>query len=182
MWTDQVGSQRLQVVQQYGGLLVPVGIQLDPSLLHEYARELLKRIESVARQVGFHASSLTGINDADVQAGGGIFSQAGCKIRGSLRLIQIVKNSHFGFVVRAGGDLFGAGECKLAITGRAVTQPVELRLDAQLLAREQLVSLLGSNLTGRQRRYRLPHQIRLALIAPRSARSRRNITEAHTPL
>ena len=54
MRSEQIGGQRAQVVQQDRRLLVPVGIELHPSLLHEHAAEVPGRIERVAREIAFH--------------------------------------------------------------------------------------------------------------------------------
>ena len=75
------------------------------------------------------------MNDSDIHPGGREFVQAREQIRFALRLKQVVKRAHLGFVVRAAFDFIGAVVGQLAIGRRAVTLAVELRLDAQPLAR-----------------------------------------------
>ena len=48
------------------------------------------------------------MNDSDIHSGGSEFVQAREQIRLALRLKQIVKCAHLGFVVRAAFDFIGA--------------------------------------------------------------------------
>src|SRR5207302_10421894 len=56
---NQVRCQSLQIMQKDRALLVPVSVQLDPALLHQYAAEMLGRIKSVARVIAFHIRSFS---------------------------------------------------------------------------------------------------------------------------
>src|ERR1039458_9163069 len=51
MLADQVGSQASQEVEQDGGLFIPVGVQLDPALLHEHPAKVVRPVKGVACEV-----------------------------------------------------------------------------------------------------------------------------------
>jgi hypothetical protein len=54
---EDIGSERAHIVQQDGGLFVPVRIQLHAPLLHQHATEVLRRVEAVTRKIAFHVCS-----------------------------------------------------------------------------------------------------------------------------
>ena len=83
-----------------GDLLVPVGVELNAALLHQHWPEMfggskLLRVRSAFTL--FLPSAC--VDDAGVDPGGGVFVEAGGQIGGALRLVEVVKDSHFGFVV-----------------------------------------------------------------------------------
>ena len=52
-----VTREPAEKMEQNRGLFVPVRVQLDPPLLHQYPGKMLERVEAVARQVGLHGAS-----------------------------------------------------------------------------------------------------------------------------
>jgi hypothetical protein len=51
MGSNDIGHDRTQVVQQDIGLLVPVRVELHPTLLHEHATEAFEWIKAVSAEV-----------------------------------------------------------------------------------------------------------------------------------
>ncbi len=44
-------------MEQDAALLIPIGVNLHPSLLVQYLAEMLQQIEAFAREIGFHRVS-----------------------------------------------------------------------------------------------------------------------------
>jgi hypothetical protein len=57
VWTDQINGECPQVVQQDRSLLIPVGVELHPALLHEDSAEVFGPIEGIPRKIAFHGRS-----------------------------------------------------------------------------------------------------------------------------
>ena len=58
--SDDVGRQTPQLMEHQGGLLVPVGIELNAPLLGDDAAEVFEPVERRAAEVGFHGGSPPG--------------------------------------------------------------------------------------------------------------------------
>src|SRR5262249_49411967 len=95
-------------------------------------------------------------NDARVHSGGRVFIEPRAQICLALRLKQVMKNSHLGFVVRAAFDLLGAIVCQLAISRFAIATAVEPRTDAEGFDSFCSIVLCGAS-----------NQVRLAIEAAR---------------
>ena len=86
----KVGRQRLKIVQQDVDLLVPVGIELDPALLHEHPAIVLPRVAKWSGNICLHPPLLTGMNDPGLHPGRHEVVEPGLEVGFPLRLIQVV--------------------------------------------------------------------------------------------
>src|SRR6185437_13390895 len=123
------------------GLLVAVTIERNAALLRQDQGIVLQEIESITSEVGFHGSSsfLAGEDDAGVHSGGRVFVESNAEALSALGLIKIVEGAHFRFVIGAARDFRSAGIRKLAVSGGAVTQAVEVWFHAQCFAGQQRI-------------------------------------------
>src|SRR5207249_10134699 len=104
MLTDQVSRQVPQEMKQNRGMLVPIGIQLDASLLHQNTAEVFEWFECVAGEIAFHGwspglrfskSSCSGcVDNSGIHPGRGVFLQASSQIGIPLGLKEIVESPH----------------------------------------------------------------------------------------
>src|SRR5262245_23218008 len=82
-------------------LLVPVGIELHPALLHKHAAVVLLAIECLAAVVTWHwfppvFAGLAREKDSRLQPEAQVLIEARSQVGFALRLIQIVERSHLG--------------------------------------------------------------------------------------
>ena len=85
-------------MQQNVALLVPVGIELDASLLHKHTTEAFERVKTVATEIAskfaLHGFLLVCVDDAGIHSGRGELIESRAQVGRALGLKQIVKDSH----------------------------------------------------------------------------------------
>src|SRR5579864_1493408 len=111
-----------------------------------------------------------------IHAGGRRVGKPGPEVRRALRLIQIVVDAEFGFVVCAAYDLDGAEAAELGIGRGAVADGGELRNDPKLFALDRRGQLRR---VGDQRLGGGDDAVRLAVVASRGAATAGYVAVAH---
>ena len=86
---------------QLGDPFVPVGVQLDPTLLHDDAEEVAAGVEADSTQIEAHDAPSGFVEDAGTQAHSQVFRETDTQVADPLCAVQLMEDAHFAFIVRA---------------------------------------------------------------------------------